>query len=64
MKVDFSKVIFMDKSWVMFDGLDGWTKGWILSTSAMFVANKKKGKQEMVVRGSVIIIDQIITGPL
>ena len=40
MKIDFSKVILTDESWVAFDWPDGWAKGWILSYSDMPVAKR------------------------
>ena len=40
LKIDFFKVIFMDKSRLIFDGLDGSAKGWILSNSNMPVSKR------------------------
>ena len=40
MKINFSKVIFMDESRVTFDGPDEWARGWILSNSHMPVAKR------------------------
>ena len=31
MKVDFSKVLFMDESCATLDGHGGWSKGWVIS---------------------------------
>ena len=58
----FSKAIFTDKSWVTFDGTDGWTKRWILLYLDVPVV---KGRQQgydsvMIWAGNV---DQTIIEP-
>ena len=49
MKIDFSKVIFMNKSQVTFHGPDKWVKGWILSNSDMSVVKRRlQGDNSMI----------------
>ena len=61
MKIDFSKVIFMDESQVTFDGPNGWAKRWILSNSDVPVAKRiQQGGNSVIWAG---IVDQPITGP-
>ena len=50
MKIDFSKVIFMDEPQVIFDRSNEWVKGWILSNSDVLVAKRRqqRGSSMMV----------------
>ena len=56
-KIDFSKVIFMDKSRVTFDGHDGWAKGWVLFNSDVLVV-KIRQQEDGNVMIWVWIVDQ------
>ena len=62
MKIDFSKVIFTDKSRMTFDGSDWWAKGRILSNSDMSVAKRRqqRGDSAMILPR---IVNQTIIGP-
>ena len=51
MKINFSKVIFRNKSQVTFDELDRRVKGWILSTSNVFVAKRQQEGGSRMIRG-------------
>lgn len=62
MKIDFSTVIFTDKSQETFDRPDVWPKGWILSDSDMPVAKRRQEGVSSVMIW-VEIIDQRIIGP-
>ena len=55
MKIDFSKVISMDKSQETFDRYDEQAKGWILSNSDMHVVKRRQQED-----GSVVIWAGII----
>ena len=44
MKIDFSRVIFKDKSWVTFDETDEWAKGLISSNSNVLLVKRRQGR--------------------
>lgn len=62
MKIDFSTVIFTDKSQEIFDGPDEWAKGWILSDKDMSVAKRRQQGVSCLMIW-VEIVDQSIIGP-
>ena len=62
MKIDFSKVIFMDESCMTFDWPDGWTKGWILPKADIpLVKRRQKWGSSVMILAE--IINQTIIRP-
>ena len=63
MKIDFSKVVFIDEFQVTFEGSDGWVNRWILSNSNAPVAKIRQqgGNSVMIWTG---IFNQAIIGSL
>ena len=62
MKIDFSKVIFTDKSRVTFDGPNGWSKGWILQDITAPITKRRQQDRGRIMIWAGIVWNKLI-GP-